>query len=192
MEDYCMDDPAKIFEALMCLNALSKNARGEFSPADAGLQICEEPSCKTLKTVQVFKVEVFGNPRCDSALGALFDGVFLVEQFISAYEDGDGNNRGMHSGDFRWESSSVVAEGRISGVTNAGTHRPPVFDRCQPCDARGYMEGRFCGRVVDTRHAELEGCYLLDTYCFRFDPTRGGIDGATEGTFEGELICPCH
>ena len=192
MEDYCLDEPERLFETRMCLSALSKNAHGEFGHAHGDVQKCDKPPCKTLKTIQPFKVEISGNPPCDSALGALFDGVFVVERFVSAYEEGDGNRRGVHSGDFRWEGSGVVAEGRISGVTNAGTHRPPVFDPCQPCDAHGYLEGRFCGVVVKTSHDELKGCHLLGTYRFRFDPTSGGIDGSTEGTFEGELLCPCH
>ena len=191
MEDHCLDDPIAIFETRMCLNALSKNARGHFSHPDSDVQECGKPKCETLKTIQMLEMEVKGW-KCDSKLGSLFDGSIVVERFVGAYEDGDGNRRGIQSGDFRWTGSGVVAEGRLSGVTNAGTHRRPVFDDCQPCDAHGYMEGRFCGVVVDTKVPELEGCHLLGTYRFRFDPTSGGPDGGMEGTFEGELLCPCR
>ena len=191
MAAYCLDDPIKIFETRMCLNALSKNGEGRFSHADTDIQPCDKPPCKTLKTIQTLEMKVEGWD-CDSELGKYFDGKFIVERFVGAYEDGDGNNRGIHSGDFKWVGTDVVAEGRIAGVTNAGTHREPIFDPCQPCDAHGYMEGRFCGVVVETKVSELKGCHLLGTYRFRFDPTSSGPDGGMAGTFEGELLCPCH
>lgn len=191
MEEYCLDEPGVILKSRMCLEALSKNARGRFSPPKDEIQTCKKPLCKTLKTVQTLEVEI--EPwKCDSKLGDRFNGRFIVERFVSAYEEGDGNRRGIHTGDFKWIGQGVVAEGRISGVTNAGTHRRPVFDDCQPCDAHGYMEGRFCGVVTETQVPELEGCHLLGTYRFRFDPTSRGADGGMEGTFEGELLCPCQ
>jgi hypothetical protein len=67
-----------------------------------------------------------------------------------------------------------------------------MHDECQPCDAHGWMEGRFCGRVARTTDQRLAGCQLLGTYRLRFDPSTGGGGGAVRGTVEGSLVCPCQ
>ena len=88
--------------------------------------------------------------------------------------DGDGTGRGMHSGEFRWQSSIGLIMGRLAGITNAGTHRPPVFNECQRCrDA--VMEGQFQGTVCRPRSPEFSDCQVFGAYRLRIDPGRDGL-----------------
>lgn len=187
----CFDVPSTVLRTNICLSAISKNAKGELGNPRAVQQKCAKPQCRTLKTVQTFKVEVSPNRPCDSPLAKALNGTFVVNRFVSAYEGGDGNRRGIHTGDFEWHGAAAVAKGRMSGVTNAGTHRQPVFDACQRCDAHGFMEGRFCGVVTEPRDPALKDCSVQGTYRFRFDPGASGGHGAIQGTFEGSIVCTC-
>jgi hypothetical protein len=85
----------------------------------------------------------------------------------------------------------LLATGSISGITNAGSHRLPVFEDCQPCDAAGFMEGRFCGQIVKAGDPSLLGCQVIGNYRLRFDPSREGGSGAVQGALEGLVTCEC-
>ena len=187
----CLDDPATIFEKTMCLNALSKNLRGTLKLADSKQQECHVPPCKTLKTVHELKLTPVSNPPCDSRLARPFGGVIRIK-LISAF-DQDGEHRGFHAGDFEWVGTAgVKVRGRISGVTNLGTHRLPVFADCQRCDARGVMEGRLCGQVVAADDPALKNCQVVAAYRIKFDPGLAGGSGAVQGVLEGVISCPCQ
>jgi hypothetical protein len=187
----CLDDPATIFKQLMCVNAVSKNFKGTIKLVEKNEQKCAKPECRTLKTLHVLKIGVVSNNPCDSKLGKTLTGTILVEKLATAF-DQDGTHRGFHAGDFLWKTATFVAQGRISGVTGAGTHRKPVFNDCQPCDARGFMEGRICGEIVETSKPELKGCQIIGTYRMRFTPTATGPNGAGQGSIEAVLVCPCE
>lgn len=189
MTGECFDDPGRIYKENVCLKAVSKNFEGELRLQDRDIQKCSDPECKTLKTIHGLKVEVREHD-CDEV--KRLNGVLKVERLATAFQDGDGERRGVHAGDFRWDGVGVVIAGRMSGITNAGTHRDPYFDPCQECYAPGIMEGRMCGSVVDTKDPELRGCYYVGMYRLIFDPSSGGGEGAIKGLFEGSLICPCH
>jgi hypothetical protein len=90
-----------------------------------------------------------------------------------------------------WNAGKTLVFGNLSGLTNAGTHREPVFQACQPCDARGFMEGRFCGTIVRTTEAGLLGCHVFGTYRIGFDPSEVGVVGRLRGTLEGLVVCDC-
>lgn len=186
----CLDDPSTIFKQKMCVNAVSKNFKATIKLVDRAEQKCERPECRTLKTIHALKIGVVSNNPCDSKLGKTLTGTIVVERLASAF-DQDGAHRGFHAGDLSWKTASFLAEGRMSGVTNAGTHRMPIFNDCQPCDARGFMEGRICGEIVDTNKPELKGCQLIGTYRIKFPPTATGPNGAGQGTIEAVLVCPC-
>lgn len=186
----CLDDPATIFKQRMCVNAVSKNFKATIKLVDKDEQKCEKPECRTLKTIHVLKITVVSNNPCDSKLGKTLTGSIVVERLASAF-DQDGAHRGFHAGDFVWKTATFAAEGRISGVTNAGTHRKPIFNDCQPCDARGFMEGRICGEIVETSKPELKGCQIIGTYRMRFIPTATGPNAGGQGTIEAVLVCPC-
>ena len=187
----CLEDPRELWEKRICLAEISKDARGELRLLDRELEVCEERDCRTLKTDHMLKVEVVAHHPCDSAVSAPLDGVLYVRRLITAFLDGSGENRGLHTGVFMWAGASARVEGTLSGVTNVGTHRQPVFDPCQECRAPGFMEGRLCGRIVKAEDDRLVGCNVTAAYRFRFDASQGGQDTAIAGTIEGLVVCPC-
>jgi hypothetical protein len=188
----CLDDPITIQQKGWCLTAVSKDTRGELTLADSKSHQCPNPSCKTLKTIHRLKVQVAAHPPCDSHAGALLDGTLVVEKLVTVF-DQDGMHRGLHAGDFVWTGAAgVQVSGRLSGVTNVGTHRLAAFTDCQRCDQKGVMEGRLCGRIQSPNHPELNGCQVTAAYRITFDPSVTGGQGAVRGTMEGVILCPCH
>lgn len=189
---HCLDVSEAILEDSFCLSALSKNLQGELRKRRAEPHKCIRPRCVTLRALQQLKVTVTSNPVCDGPLGPRFDDTLLVEELATVFMEGDGNLRGVHAGEFTWFGDGVTAQGRISGITNAGTHREPIFAPCQPCDTRGFMEGRLCGSVVETERPELERCLVVGTYRFRFDSSHDAGSTSIRGTLEAGLVCPCR
>jgi hypothetical protein len=188
----CLDDPAAILQKDWCVSALSKDGRGELKLADSKRHECHTPPCKSLKTVHQLKVQVAGHPPCDSHVGALLNGVISVERLVTVFEE-DGMHRGLHAGDFAWSGTAgVQITGRLSGVTNVGTHRLPVFTDCQKCDDKGVMEGRLCGRIQSPNQPQLNGCQVTAAYRIKFDPSVTGGQGAVRITVEGVILCSCQ
>lgn len=187
----CPDDPRHILSDLMCLYAVSKDLEGKLSPEPehTAVEECERRRCKTLKTLHTLALEVT-SAACDSEEGKTLDGRLLCRDLASAFADGDGNSRGFHAGNFQWRAPGIVATGTLSGITNAGVHRPRPFKECQQCDERGVMEGRLCGQIRRGPR-ELLGCNIIGIYLMRFDANREGGAGAVQGTFEGVIVCPC-
>ena len=185
----CFDDPTGILEKAFCVSAVSKNLRGEMKRSSSKEQKCATPSCKTLRTLHGLKVEVTPT-TCDSQVAAALNG--SLGSKISTAFDTDGNHRGFHAGDFTWTGAGgLKITGRMSGVTNEGSHRLPIKD-CQKCGDKGIMEGRLCGQIVDGGQTpKLKGCQVTAAYRIKFDPSITGGDGAVIGTLEGVLICNC-
>jgi len=141
--------------------------------------------------MQVLRLRLESHDPCDSPVGVLLNGELKVDQFVSAFIQ-HGGRRGVHAGNFVWMARGIQIEGRMSGVTNLGTHRRPVFDDCQPCNARGVMEGRLCGAVVRTRVRELRGAQIMAAYRIRFRASRAGIQGELGGVLEGSVLVRCR
>lgn len=187
----CTDDHQSIRNSKFCLYELSKNAKGVIEIFEQDREECRQ-DCTTLRTRHGLKLETSSHDPCDSSKGRLLGGTLHSPNLTHAFKDGDANGRGVHGGTFRWENGVVGAEGTLSGITNAGTHRDPLFKECQPCDANGYMEGRFCGRIIYDQEGVLTGCQIIGTYRFF---VKGGFDeGQTSifGTLEGMIVCPCR
>jgi hypothetical protein len=188
----CREGSRDIRKRAICLSALSKNLKGELRPLHHERERCAKLRCITLKTIHFVRCRVTTNKPCDSRSGQLLDGDLTIENLVSAFEGGDGTRRGIHQGEFVWKGRGLVAFGTLSGITNAGTHRKPIFEPCQTCDAKGFMEGRFCGTIRQSDRPQLLGCQVIGTYRFEFKPTRTeGGQGGIRGTMEGEIVCPC-
>jgi len=184
----CFDDPAGILEKAFCVSALSKDLNGKLALSSSKEQKCQDPPCKTLRTVHTLKVNV-ANTNCDSATAKPLNGTLGVK-LITAF-DTDGAHRGFHSGDFTWTGvGGLKITGRMSGVTNEGSHRLPIKD-CQKCSDRGIMEGRLCGQVVEAGDTKLKGCQVIAAYRIKFDPSVQGGSGAVVGVIEGVIVCFC-
>jgi len=188
----CLDDPATMLQKEWCISALSKDLRGTLHLSDHKTHQCQTPPCKTLKTVHQVKLNIVGHPPCDSQTAHVLDGVIKIDKLVTVF-DQDGQHRGFHAGDFTWQGAgSTQVTGRISGVTNVGTHRLPIFTDCQKCDAKGVMEGRLCGQIASTSTAALNGCQVMAAYRIKFDPSLTGGQGDVSATLEGVIICSCQ
>jgi hypothetical protein len=192
MATQCLDDPGTIQQKEWCLSVLSKDLSGTLHTTDSKSHQCHTPPCKTLKTVAQLKLKAVSHPPCDSHNGQLLDGPIVVDRLVTVF-DQDGVHRGFHAGDFVWQGApGIQATGRMSGVTNAGTHRLPAFTDCQKCDEKGVMEGRLCGQITSTSNPALNGCQIIADYRIKFDPAATGGQGAVRGTLEGVIICSCQ
>jgi hypothetical protein len=80
----------------------------------------------------------------------------------------------------------------MSGITNAGTHHPPVLD-CQECRAPGFLQGRLCGSIARAEDPALRGAHVFANYVIRAGDLAGdGLpEQRVEGTLEGLLVQGC-
>lgn len=183
----CFDDPGAIFEKEFCVSALSKDLKGEMKLSSSKEHKCKDPECRTLRTIHSLKMNV-SNAGCDSPAAKPLNGTLSVK-LITAF-DTDGNHRGFHSGDFTWTGAAgLTVTGRMSGMTNEGSHRLPIKD-CQKCGDRGIMEGKLCGQVVEG-DSGLKGCQVIAAYRIKFDSGSTGGTGGVVGTIEGVTVCFC-
>jgi hypothetical protein len=179
-----------LLDRTVCLSDVSKNLKGELKLAESEREACRRLDCITLETVHRLQLEVSSHD-CDSRAGSLLDGRIGIGELVHKFRDGDGNNRGVHEGAFRWRAPDLLVTGRLKGVTNVGTHRRPAFDDCQTCKDRGVMEGMMLGHIVRSRHERLLGCEVRAAYRLRFDPSESGGSGGVVGTLEGSIVCDC-
>jgi len=184
-----LTDPCTMLRRRVCLTPLSRNLEGELGKPDSERRECRRPECLTLTSVQTLVLKLADAEDCDRLPD--LTGAIEVRDLVHVF-DGDGNGRGMHSGDFRWESGIGLIMGSLAGITNAGTHRPPVFGECQRC-WDPVMEGQFRGTVCRPRSPEFADCELFGAYRLRIEPTKEGMPGqGVRGTLEGLLIRPCR
>jgi hypothetical protein len=188
--EVCDGGPEELAAALLCLDEVSKDLKGELDLLDAEERVCERWDCKTLVVQHLLRIEVMSH-RCDSALGAALDGMLLSRDLTTVYADGSGLRRGLHAGSFLWRTGIGILQGRLRGLTNEGTHREPAFRACQECDQVGVMEGRLCGRLVRAKDPELVGLQVSAAYRISFDASEQGGRGGVAGTIEGVLVRSC-
>ncbi len=186
----CDGRPAELEKAVLCLDELSKDVKGDLMIVEAERHECRELECRTLTVQHVLRAEL-GSHQCDSKLGQQFDGRFTSRDLTTVFVDGTGMRRGMHTGTFVWRTSVGIVQGRMSGMTNEGTHREPAFKGCQECGELGVMEGRLCGRLVRATDRSLVGAQVTAAYRFAFKPNEKGGDGELQGTIEGLVVRNC-
>ena len=190
----CADTPPDILDHELCLSGLSKNLEGELRLLHHQRERCPKLECVTLKTEHFLALKVSSNEPCDSSQAKLLDGVIRVSDLAHAFEGGDGTRRGFHGGDFRWQGQGgLLVLGTLSGMTNVGTLREPVFEpACERCDERGVMQGRLCGVIRRSpKDPRLIGCQVFGVYRFAFEPSKEGGEGGIKGTLEGVIVCAC-
>jgi hypothetical protein len=187
----CEVRPAELARAVLCLDELSKDVEGELILVDADREVCRTLDCVTLTSEHVIRAEVRSH-ACDSEIGRLFDGRLSVKDLTTVFAHGTGLARGLHVGTFVWRTSAGVVQGRLSGMTNEGTHREPAFKGCQECGERGVMEGKLCGRLVRASDPKLAGAQVTAAYRFAFEPNEKGGGGTLRGTVEGVVVRTCE
>ncbi|MET0522698.1 MAG: hypothetical protein ABW156_12130 [Jiangellaceae bacterium] len=188
----CPDDPKLMLEQQMCVSPMSKTAKGRITDPEPERRECADPPCLSLTTRQQLelRLEPF---ECDERelSRLLLNGVIRVTDLVHVF-DGSGDGRGFHSGDFRWEAGRILIFGRMSGITNAGTHHDPVM-KCQECKDPGFLQGRLCGSIARAEDPALRGAQIFGNYALRVERVDGdGIPGqGVLGTFEGVLVRGC-
>ena len=187
----CAGRPAELARAVLCLDELSKDIKGDLVIVETEVHECRELDCQSLTVEHLLRVEVSSH-LCDSGLGKQFDGRITSRDLTTVFVDGSGMRRGMHAGTFVWNTAAGRVEGRMSGMTNEGTHREPAFKACQECGDRGVMEGRLCGRLVRAADPALTGAQVTAAYRFAFDAGERGGEGALQGTVEGLVVRNCR
>lgn len=187
----CDGRPEELARAVLCLDDLSKDVKGELTIIDIDDRVCDKLGCKTLVVEHLLRAEVFSH-RCDSELGTLFDGTLVVRDLTTMFADGSGMRRGMHTARFQLRTAIGIVQGRMSGMTNEGTHREPAFKGCQECGEVGVMEGQLCGRVVRAKDPAMRGVQVMAAYRFAFEPSDKGGDGGLAGTIEGVVVRNCE
>ena len=171
----------EFFERKICLTQLSKNAKGELKVNKQDRQKCEKSQCITLKALYDLNLELVSHKDCDKLPG--LDGRLIARLRVAT--DNDGHGRGFHMARYRWETrSGEVIEGRMRGITNAGSHR-----ECEKCDVLGHMEGVLGGRIVEGKR---KGCRVRASYVIEYDPGQGAQDTAVRAAFEGVMVCRCE
>ena len=168
----------------LCLTPVSKDTKGELKVRKQKRDKCKKPLCATLKVRYRLNLKLYSHQQCDKI--PRLDGTFRANLDMATQTDGHG--RGFHEGLFKWASSGGNVEGRMRGTTNAGTHRRPPLDDCEPCNVRGHMEGQLEGRIVNGPH---KGCRVRASYVINYDPGVQGQDTGVWGTLEGVVVCPC-
>ncbi len=187
----CDGRPEELARSVLCLDDLSKDVKGELKIIDVEDRVCDKLGCKTLVVEHLLRAEVISH-RCDSELGALFDGTLVVRNLTTVFADASGMRRGLHTARFQLRTAIGVVQGRMSGMTNEGTHREPAFKGCQECGEIGVMEGQLCGRVVRAKDPALRGAQVTAAYRFAFEPSDRGGEGGLAGTIEGVLVRNCE
>jgi len=187
----CDGRPAELVKAVLCLDEISKNVNGDLVIVDADDHVCRKLDCKTLTVEHLLRVEISSHD-CDSKIGSLLDGRLSSRDLTTVFVDGSGLRRGTHVGTFVWRTSVGTIQGRMSGMTNEGTHREPAFDGCQKCGDVGVMEGRLCGRLVRASDPALIGAQVTAMYRFAFEPSEKGGEGSLRGTIEGVVVRSCE
>jgi len=184
---------AKFYAHYVCLDAVSCDVRGELTLDNHISQPCTEPDCVTLKTLHTVFLYA-RSTRCNAVdLGA---GTLQLYNLVTAFQR-DGNGRGVHRGNFVWESPGIgtrsLVYGDVVGVTNVGTHREPPFPPCQSgCDQQGVLEGQLYNGVFEVYSSPgYRGATLSAAYRIAFTPTPDGGAGSLEGTVEGAVLADC-
>jgi len=167
-----------------CLKPVSKDVKGELKVRRQKTYKCKKPRCATLKVGYRLALKVTSHPPCDKF--RRLDGRLRAALRVATQNDGHG--RGFHVGRFRWDSPAGTVIGQMRGITNAGTHRRPPLDDCEPCNIRGHKEGQLIGRFVDGRY---KGCRVHASYVLNYDPGQAGQNTGAWGTIEGVTICKC-
>src|SRR5215471_3707823 len=173
-----------------CLTNVSKDIRGELQVVDVDPRTCAD-GCETLVEEQHIVAAIAGHD-CDGKVGRLLDGRLIVD-LVQVFTDGKPDERAIHAGKFRWLCAGGEIVGTLDGLTNAGTHRPPAFGKCQTCDQRGVMEGRLWGRFRRAKEPIFTTALVEASYRIRFDPKaqEAGAKSDIVATLEGSLVTPC-
>jgi hypothetical protein len=152
------------------------------------IDVCNPLSCKSFKVRHNYRSILKANKECDSELANIFDGELTANITHGLTLNGEG--RGAHHGKFTLvagPSGSNHLVGFLSGVTNAGTHHPPLSN-CESCDITGHMEGRLVGEITK---GIMIGARIFASYAILFNASKEFTDTIADGELEGVIVRHC-
>jgi hypothetical protein len=186
MVDCWIDQTGALRDGTWCLLRVSKDLRGDYRLEELEERSCSGPECRSLMTTHTARLQV--EPAdCDEV--PELDGLLEAAPFCNVFEDANPFDRAVHSAEVRWAPSGGGAVvGTMTGLTNAGTHRPPAAVHCEECSTFAHLEGRLCAAIDGVER--LGGSELVVVYCLNARPN--GWNGRLWGTLEGVVVRPCE
>ena len=186
----CAFGPAELGEIVPCLNAVSKDLRGDLMLLSSEEEECRQLDCKSLTTRHAMRARLTAHD-CDSDRSRRLDGSLTIDRLTTVFADGDPAGRGVHAGEFRWFNRGLVISGRLRGITNAGLLRRPFEPACEECRQPNVMVGQLCGTVERVFFAPLTGALVTAVYRFEADLSPGADTVPVVGTVEGAIVQEC-
>src|SRR3954468_22927029 len=122
---------AALMRRVYCLDAVSKNVRGEIVVINAQQKSCSNPGCEPLTLVHGLRLALRSSRPCDGKRGQILDGEMQIGNLTTVFTGQREHLRGLHAADFLWTfTSGGSVAGTLEGITNAGIIRPC----CESCD----------------------------------------------------------
>jgi hypothetical protein len=172
---------AAVEDTTMAAWAVSQLARGTLSVDDRSVMVGDNVGQESLVVQAGLTLELLANTECASVLNGEVTGPVVAELALVAI-DGDAAERGFHIGTFTWGPDGRM-QGTIAGISNAGTHHPPLYDAVS-FDQRGQLVGRMEGRY---EHDVLGRCVLYASYVLDLSDWDAEVADVT-GIIEGVVI----
>jgi hypothetical protein len=161
--------------------AVSQVARGTVDVRERMVTMGDNVGQESLTVRAGLTLDLFANPACASVLNGELGGP-IVADLVLVGIDGDAEARGFHTGTFSWGRDGRLT-GTIAGITNAGTHHPPLYDAVA-FDQRGQLVGRLEGRF---EHDVLGRCVLYASYVLDLSDPDAELADVT-GIIEGVVL----
>lgn len=176
-------DRTAIWRNASVLGDFSLLIRGMFTEFPPDPSLDAEVTRAERRVAYGMSLESMANTELESDMHRYVGGVFTGELVVVRH-DGDPLARGAHRGRLAGDAEDLAV--LMSGVINAGTHRPPNH-HCEAFDQVGHLEGSLTGAFRHPERGEctLVGAYLLDTV----GPPDDDIFDVT-GVFEGVVLAP--
>jgi hypothetical protein len=121
--------------------------------------------CQTYKTWNRIEVEFRGVEKEEEEKPFLPNGTLIVEDFHQVMNHNE-KGRGEHGGRFEYRTrSGILMEGKMIGVSQAGTHREPSAWDLESADEFGHLEGRLVGTILNgsQKGVLVEARYVIET-----------------------------
>jgi hypothetical protein len=177
-----LSDSARLGGAPLAMWAISQLARGTFGVQRRALDHAAAWGQDSLVTEYSVALEFFANTECETVMNTELGGP-LTGRIIVVNIDGKATERGVHAGSFTWGRQGNI-HGILSGISNAGTHRPPLYDA-----VRFDQPGQFVGRLDGTfEHPMLGRCVLTASYVIDLADPRDDTTTDVKGILEGVVM----
>ncbi len=148
---------------LPCLARIDKTGKGQMILDEIVEDQCIAGKCEVYKTRSRVEISLKGEISTEGTHPALQDGKLMLDGFVQIVPNPAGG-RGEHGGTFIYRSGDgTEVEGEMLGLSDAGTHRPPIAESLEKPDEPNHLEGRLVGIVTGgpNQGATVEARYVI-------------------------------